>query len=95
MFARIAGRKYTWTIALLCTLLVLFAATKIKAAEISRPDEELRIGQCDADATATVGHPFVLQNYNRASYLLPQGREVRKQLPTTFSPTYRGPPASF
>ena len=91
----IASRKYTWTIALLCTLLVLFAATRIRAAEVSRPDEELRIGQCDTDSVAAVGHPFVLQNYNRASYLLPQGRQVRKQLPSTFSPTYRGPPALF
>lgn len=95
MSTAIAGRKYTWTIALLCTLLVLFAATKIKAAEISRPDEELRIGQCDTDTVATVGHPFVLQNYDTAAYLLSLSREVRKQLPTTFNPTYRGPPTLF
>ena len=95
MSTTIASRKYYRIIALLCTLLVFVAAAKIRAAEISCPEEELRMCQCDTDAIAAVGHPFVLQNYATASYLSPPGREVRKQLFSTSSLTYRGPPALF
>jgi hypothetical protein len=95
MSTTIASRKYYRIIALLCTLLVFVAAAKIRAAEISCPEEELRMGQCDTNAIAAVGHPFVLQNYATASYLSPPGREVRKQLSPTSSLTYRGPPALF
>ena len=95
MSTTIASRKYYRIIALLCTLLVFVTAAKIRAAEVSRPEEELRMCQCDTDAIAAVGQPFVLQNYATASYLSPPGREVRKQLSSTFTLTYRGPPALF
>ncbi|MGD0234585.1 MAG: hypothetical protein ABSC55_08600 [Syntrophorhabdales bacterium] len=95
MSATIASRNCTRIIALLLTLLVFFTATKIRAAEISRSDEELRMCQCDTDSVAAVGHQFVLQNNDTVAYLLPLSREVRKQLPLTLNPTYRGPPALF
>ena len=95
MSTTIASRKYYRIIALLCTLLVFVATAKVRAAKVSRPEEALPISQCDAEVIAAVGHPFVLQNYATASYLSPPGREIRKQSPTTFSLTYRGPPALF
>lgn len=95
MSTTIASRKYYRIIALLCTLLVFVAAAKIRAAEVSRPEEELQMCQCDTDVIAAAGHPFVLQNYAMVSYLSPPGREVRKQLSSTSSLTYRGPPVLF
>ena len=95
MSTTIASRKYYRIIALLCTLLIFVAAAKIRAAEIFPPEEELRMCQCDTNAIAAVGHPFLLQNYATASYLSPPGRKVHKQLSSTSSLTYRGPPALF
>ncbi len=95
MSAKIASRKYYRIIALICTLLVFFAATKVRAAELSRPDEELRVCKCDTDAIAVVGHLFVLHNYVTTLYLSPPAREVDKQLSPAFSLTYRGPPSLF
>jgi len=92
---RIASRTYYRIIVLLCTLLVLCAASKTRAVEIPRPDEELRTVQCDADTIAAVSRPFILQSYATASYLSPLAREVHKHTSFAFSLTYRGPPALF
>lgn len=93
MSATIASRNCIRIIALLLTLLVFFTATTIRAAEISRPDEELRMCQCDT--VAAVGHQFVLQAYHTVAYLSSPSREVCKQLPLTLNPTDRAPPALF
>ena len=93
MSTTIANRICCWIITLLCTLLLLLAATKIRAEEISHPEEELRMCQCSADAPIAVGHPFVLEDNATVSYLSPSAREVHKQVAPAFSLTCRGPPA--
>lgn len=90
---RIASSTHYRIIVLLCTLLVLCAASRTRAVEIPRPDEELRTVQCDTGAIAAVSHPFVLQSHATASYLSPLAREVHRHTSFAFSLTYRGPPA--
>ena len=89
------SRSQTLIIAFFLTVLVLFAATKVRMAESPRPGEELRVCQYDADSGAAIPHQFVLRSYDAAAYLLPPGRVVLKEPPTPFSPPYRGPPAQF
>jgi len=95
MSATIPSSNQTRIVALLLTLLVLFAAAKVRAAETPRSDEELRTCQCDTDPVAAIPHQFALQGCGTAVYLLCPGRVVCRESPTLFSHAYRGPPALF
>lgn len=90
-----SARKQTQIVALLLTLLVLFAATKIRTVEAPKPGEELRICQYDADSVATISHQFFFRPYDTAVPLPPPGGEIPWQSPTPFSRLYRGPPVLF
>ena len=85
--------KQTRIIALFLTLVVLLAATKMRTAEVPRPPGgEPRICQYDADSLAAAPDRYILRTYDTATYLSPQARRVPQQSPTSFSPSYRGPP---
>ena len=86
------ARKQTLIIALFLTLLVLLVAPGARTAEVPRSGEELRICQYDADSLAAAPDRYILRTYDTATYLSPQARRVPQQSPTSFSPSYRGPP---
>jgi hypothetical protein len=91
----IVNRVYTWIIALLLAFLVFLIAAKVGGAEICRPDDESGACQCDCDQAAAVSDPFILQIYNKASYLHRPDEEVPSHLFFTSNLTSRGPPGLF
>jgi len=90
-----SATKQTRIIALFLTLVVLLAATKMRTAEVPRPGEEPRICQYDTDSAATAPDRFILRTYDAATYLSPLALRVPRQIPASFSPSYRGPPELF
>ena len=86
-------RDYRKIIAVLCAVLVFFAAAKIKATEKYHHAKKPGISRCDTDSTDdALPQQFTHQSHNAAARLSPQVREVTEHSPTSSSHAYRGPP---